>query len=64
MQTRRTDALKGLKDLAEELKKSQEVSSDITHREVLGKPYASWLPDINKWIEAINSKVRKQLIRS
>ncbi len=60
MQTRRTDALKGLKDLAEELKKSQEVSSGRTHQDDFGKTSASWLPDINKWIEAINSKVRKQ----
>ncbi len=64
MQTKRTDALKGLKDLVEELKKSQENPSGRTHQDDFGKTYASWLPDINKWIEAINSKVRKQLIRS
>ncbi len=63
MQIRRGNALKELKSLAEKLTKSQVVSSDRTLQEGTDRS-KSWLPDINKWIAAINSKVREQLIHS
>ncbi len=70
MRTRRSDALKGLEDLAEELKKSQEFSSGKTLEDDIGRTLTlantdgskPWLPELNEWIEAIKSKVRRQLI--
>ncbi len=72
MQARSSDALKGLEDLAEELKKSQEASSDRPLEKDRCQTRASgntdeakpWLQEVNEWIEVINSKVRKQLILS
>ncbi len=68
MQTRRVDALKRLEGLAKELTKSQEVSSERPLEKGLGQTRASgntdeaksWLPEINEWIEDINSKVRNR----
>ncbi len=72
MPPKRETALADLKRLAEELRNSKVVSCDRTLANDFGKICTSasndgsksWLPEINKWIEAINSKVREQLILS
>ncbi len=72
MHTSRTDAFRRLLGLAEELMENQGVSSDTTLEEDLGKTLTlvntdgskSWWPELNKWIEAVKSKVRNQLIFS
>ncbi len=72
MHTKRTDAAKELKGLAEELAKSQGVSSCTTLEKEFDKIRTlantdgtkSWLPEVNKWIEDVKSKVREQLILS
>ncbi len=64
MQTRRGDALNKLKSRVEELRKSQDVSSDKMSEEDLGKicnERAKFcLPEMHTWIEVIKLKVRKQ----
>ncbi len=72
MHAKRTDTAKELKGLPEELTKSQGVSTDTTLEEELGQIRTlantdgtkSWLSEVNKWIEAVTSKVREQLILS
>ncbi len=70
MPPKRETALADLRRLAEELRNRKVVSCDRTLGNDFGKICTSasndgsksWLPEINKWIEAINSKVREQLI--
>ncbi len=62
MHTRRTNAVKELKDLAEELTKSLELSSRRTLEEDLSQ-ICTWV-NTDCWIEANKSKVRKQLTLS
>ncbi len=70
MPPKRETALADLRRLAEELRNSKVVSCDRTLENDFGQICTSantdgsksWLPEINKWIEAIKSKVREQLI--
>ncbi len=70
MPPKRETALVDLRRLAEELRNSKVVSCDRTLENDFGNICTSasydgsksWLPEINKWIEAIKSKVREQLI--
>ncbi len=68
MRTNRSNALTSLRQLAEELRNSKVVSSrmieDVGRTRTLANidGTKSWLPEMNKWIESIKSKVRERLI--
>ncbi len=72
MLNERTNALAHLRRHADELKTSKVVYSGSTLKEDRDQTGTlantdgnkSWLPGINKWFEAIETKVREQLILS